>query len=89
MVVLLLPLRVYTLCITIQNILLSSSSHTVVYLSFEEESISMDENSGTVNVCLILSDVIELTQSDIWATVVSIQDTAMSTCVKGMVCVCQ
>ena len=44
----------------------------------------MDENSGMVNVCLILSEVIELTQSDIWATVVSVQDTAMSTCVKGM-----
>ena len=65
---------------TIQNILLLLSSHTVVYLSFEGESISMDENSGMVNVCLFLSEVIELTQSDIWANVVSVQDTAMSTC---------
>ena len=46
----------------------------------------MDENSGTVNVCLFLSEVIELTQSDIWATVVSVQGTAMSTYVKRMVC---
>lgn len=37
----------------------------------------MDENSGTVDICLFLSNVTEATQSDIWATVVSIPDSAM------------
>lgn len=44
---------------------------TVVYLSFNDSQIYVDESEGVVNVCLELRNVSEPTQAQIWADIVS------------------
>lgn len=52
-----------------------------VCLSFpEDNSVYVDENDGFVSVCLILTNIVQPTLSEIWADVVSSDDTAMGKC---------
>jgi hypothetical protein len=47
-----------------------------VYLSFEEEMREVDEGDIFTRVCLILSNVTESTQVDIWAVVMFEENSA-------------